>query len=97
MTKQLFSNSEYQDFLNAGVNPPQELSRSIFNIVHRDLNPSPIKIFIKVLLIHVAMGGLSIFGCPQFGITPTGDMAVMKFLERFGNTVCAIGCGAFLF
>ena len=95
MTKQIFSNSEYQDFLNAGANPPQELSRSIFNIVHRDLNPSPIKVFFKVLLIHVVMGGLSIFGCPQFGMTPTGDMAVMKFLERFGNTVCALGCGAF--
>ncbi len=95
MTRQNFSDSEFQDFLNANDNPPRELSQSIFNVVHRDLNPSPIKVFIKVLFVHIVMGGLSIFGCPQFGITPSGNMAIMKFLERFGNTACAVGCGAF--
>lgn len=95
MTRHNFSDSELQEFLKANVNPPPELSQSIISIVHRDLNPSPIKVFIKVFMIHVVTGGLSVFACPQFGLTPTGYMGVMRFFERFGNPACAIGCGAF--
>ena len=86
---------EYEEFLNADIKPPENLTESIFDIVHRDLNPSPKTVFAKVLLIHIVMGSLSIFGCAQFGLSLTGQLGVMGLIQRFGNTICAIGCGAF--
>ncbi len=86
---------EFKTFMDATpVAPPQSLRENILNYVHKELNPSAVKVFSKISLIHVGVGFISLLMCPQFGFSPLGNMGLMSLLMKYGNAVCMLGCGA---
>lgn len=83
---------DFNEFLNANESlPPQALSERIFQVVHRDLNPSVWQLFSKLTLIQLIVGSLSLLVCAQFGI---GTGPLVYTFARFGDTMCMALCGA---
>lgn len=84
-------NDEFKAFMNAKeVTPPRSLTENIFQMVHKDLNPSIWELFSKLALIQMIVGSLSLLICSQFGIGP-GPL-VHAFMV-FGETACMALCG----
>ena len=88
---------EYHEFVSAEeASPPLKLTQAIVAQVRRDLCPSSARVFTKLVLIVIAVGALSLFLCPQFGISfmrHSGLHGVfMHYLGRYG---CNLACGAF--
>lgn len=87
---------DYQEFLASGEgSAPQALSKKILDQVSHLLNPSPLKVFAKLSLIHFIVGFVTLLFCPQFGLSLTSSMGLMHYLMPFGQEVCMLGCGAF--
>lgn len=87
--------NEFKDFMETSeISVPRQVQDKIISRVHSDLNPSSLKVFRKIALIHVVVGVVSLLMCPQFGVSPLGNMGLMALLMRFSDTVCMIGCGA---
>ncbi len=101
------SKTEFEQFLNAHVEPPPELTQKVcecimcdcksYECVKPDANPKASRVFAKLVLIHVFVGLISLFGCPQFGITPTGGLGLMLWFRKLGDPMCAALCGSFFF
>jgi hypothetical protein len=86
---------DFQEFMSVeGEEPPRNLSNQILSKIHGSLNPSQIKVFSKLLLIHLIVGTITLLFCPQFGLSPLGSMGLMGLLMKFGDYVCMLGCGA---
>lgn len=88
-------NAEYQEFLRSEeVSPPPIISEKIIGQVKADLSPGFLKVFGKLTLVHAFMGSISLFFCPQFGISPLGNHGLMEIYMRFGPHACLAACGA---
>ena len=89
---------DFNDFVShKDASVPEELSQKIFSYVHRDLNPSPSKVFVKLTVIHALVGTLSLSICDQFGMNPFNrSFSLSEYFMRFGHSVCMSLCG-FLF
>lgn len=75
--------------------PPGYLSERILSTVHRELNPVPAIVFLKMVLVHAFSGTFSVaFVCPQFGVSPLGNSGIAHLLMHFGHGFCAAACGA---
>lgn len=88
---------EFQAFLaTEEVLPSPGVSRRIIGHIRSELNPSFLRVFAKLCLIHLFTGGLTLLVCPQFGIGPLGGGHGLlgSFLHHHGIWVCAMTCGA---
>lgn len=86
---------EFRDFVSSeGAPVPEELSRSILQRIHAELNPSPWTVFTKLFGIHIVVGTLSLAICDQFGLSPfdTG-FSLANYFMRFGHSACMMLCG----
>lgn len=87
---------DFQTFLAAdAVAPPADLTARVHSAIHSRLNPASGLVFLKILLIHVAVGAITLLFCPQFGFSFTPSMGLMGVLMRFGTGACTFGCGVF--
>jgi hypothetical protein len=81
------------DFL---AKPSEEVSRLILLKVHRDLNPSVLAVFLKIMSIHFGVTVFSLSVCPQFGFRLVGQgHGLMHWFMTFGELGCMVACGAF--
>ncbi len=86
---------EYNEFLKHERPVPQDVSNQVFSKIRGLLNPSAFMIFTKVLVIHLAVGTLSLAVCHQFGLNPFGTEKSLAdwFMSVGGHGFCMIGCG----
>lgn len=90
---------DFRDFSRAGVEEvPAHLNAQVIGAVKADLCPSQPLVFLKLMLVHLLSGGLTLTVCPQFGIGPLGGGAgLMGIFMQWGHGFCAIACGTFFF
>lgn len=88
---------EFKDFVQAGegVSVPEVLSHQIIQRVRKDLNPSSVLVFSKLLGVHIAVGTLSLAVCHQFGLNPFGTQRSLAdwFMSIGGHNFCMVSCG----
>lgn len=86
---------EFQEFMAVEVaEPPRQLSQQIVSRIHSELNPSPVKVFLKLSLVHALVGAVTLLFCPQFGIGFLGGMGLMGIFMKWGVEACTLSCGA---
>jgi hypothetical protein len=84
---------DFKLFLDAPkINPPAHVGEQIFRSVHRDFNPTLLRVLAKIGGIHVLGGSLSLFFCSQFGIG-RGYNLMQVFMSE-GVFACMALCGA---
>lgn len=90
-------NDEYRFFLDSpGSTPPKEFSSQIKKTVHTELNPPRLFVIIKLFAIHIVSGAVTLFFCPQFGLTfHTQSDFLYGAFRWLGEYGCMIACGAF--
>lgn len=92
---------EYEAFLaSSGPECHDRTLPKIHEQVSHDLNPSVKNIALKLGAIHLAVGTGSLAFCPQFGLSLSSSHApgahrLDHLFMSFGETGCAIACGAF--
>ncbi|HLB58639.1 MAG TPA: hypothetical protein VJL87_00955 [Bdellovibrionota bacterium] len=87
--------TEFVEFVSTpSIEPPTRISEDVFTHVKQALNPSPFKVFIKISLIHLIMGTLTLLFCPQFGVSPFKGIGLMAIFMHLGPIGCMISCGA---
>ena len=88
--------SGYSAFLAAKETPPSPtILHQLHSRIEPDLNPTLLKVGLKVAGLHLLGALFSLAICPQFGIGPFGgDAGLMSFLTPWGWAACASGCGA---
>jgi hypothetical protein len=87
---------EFREFMDgAEVDPPLRVKLNIFKHVNRDLNPSFVNVFMRVLGIHAALSIVTLSICSQFGLQlfPLFDL-MSTFMSYVGHTYCMTFCGA---
>ncbi len=86
---------DFQEFVRSeGAPVPKEMSKALFARVQKDLNPSTLMIFAKLLGVHTVVGTLSLAICNQFDINPfrTG-FSLSNYFMKFGHSTCMFLCG----
>lgn len=86
---------DFQEFVGSkGVAVPASVSEAVLSQVARDLNPSPWRVFVKLLGVHAVVGTLSLGVCNQFGMSPfaTG-FSLSDYFMKFGHSTCMVLCG----
>jgi len=69
---------------------------ALMDCVRRDLQPSALRIGLRLGAVHAVAGALTLAICPQFGIGPIGGgHGLMGVFMQFGEFACAAGCGSF--
>jgi len=88
---------EYHDFLNAEeVSVPPELSQRVLKLIKSKMLPSMPQIFVKLLMLHLPVGILSLFVCDQFGMSPFDtNFSLARYFMYFGHSFCMFLCGSF--
>ena len=72
---------DYTDFIKAkGVHPPEELNHKVLDYVKKDLNPSHIVVFTKLLSVQAFIGFLTLTFCPQFNLSLTNNSILTSLL-----------------
>lgn len=85
---------DFEQFLkNEADAVPMTSQSEVLNAVHAELNPSPLKVFLKSSGIFSAGGLTSLVFCPQFGISLGSSHGLMSYLMNYGEEVCMLGCG----
>lgn len=74
------------------MRPPAHLQEKVFDMVHRDLNPTLSAVLAKLGGIHVVAGSISLLLCSQFGIGRGYDL--MHVLMNYGEFACMFFCGS---
>lgn len=87
---------DYGEFMEAQVQTPSsQAHQRVLGAVHGDLKRFPLQVYLKVMLIHAVVGGLTLLFCPQFGIGPfAGQFGLIEILMRYGTIACSVTCGA---
>ncbi len=81
---------------STAVTPRADLSARIRAEVARDLQPSLVAVFTKVLGIHVVAAVATLSICPQFGIKLGAEgMGLMHYFMGLGEMGCRAACGFF--
>jgi len=85
--------SGFSEFLGAeNVAPPVALSEKVGAAIHKLLNPSPLAVFAKLVLVAGIASSVSLLFCPQFGYGTNGP-GLMMFLMDISPLLCHFGCG----
>lgn len=89
-------NEDFKEFMSSeGVAPPNELSEKILNHVRKDLDPSHITVFSKLLGVQAFIGILTMLFCPQFSLSLTNNHDVYHYFHyTFGESICMAICGS---
>lgn len=89
--------ADYLDFiLTRGSLPPERITQKILLKIKELLNPRFSHILLKILIVHLVVGSLTLVICPQFGITIFGEeISIIRYFMIFGHEVCTILCGVF--
>ena len=83
----------FSEFLNAdSVSPPAHINERVGSLIHHLLNPSPLLVFGKFVVIAALSSSVSLFFCPQFGYGTSGP-GLMMFLMNISPLLCHFGCG----
>ena len=87
---------EFQEFVStaSSLEPPRAVSVQIVGELRRALNPPPAAIFMKLSIIHLLVGTITLLFCPQFGVGIFHNHGLVALFERFGHLGCMILCGA---
>lgn len=88
-------NSEFNLFVQSDHEIPVELSSRVLGVMSKLMNPSPFRIFSKLLGFHFVFGLLSLSICHQFGLNPFNTRGSFSdwLMEVGGHNFCMIGCG----
>lgn len=88
---------DYQDFAaGAGAHPGTAVSDRVLTRVRMDLNPSPFRVFSKLLAVHALTAVVTLSLCPQFGFRLFWDgMGLMHYFMALGPYGCFVACGSF--
>ena len=87
---------DYQEFLSQPKEEvPQKLAENTFLKIQNFLRPSAVKVFLKLLSVHIVTGALSLSICHQFGMNPfnTKQSLADWFMKVGGHHFCMLGCG----
>lgn len=88
--------NDFNEFSNIDANE-YSVPPVLFQKIKRHIFPNPWIVFAKILGIHVAVGGLSLIICNQFGLNPfeTNQTLTRWFMKMGGHHFCMVGCGLF--
>lgn len=88
---------EFRKFISAEPSAsPLLRPTALFTEVHRDLNPAPGNVFLKLIAIHVVTSIATLSICPQFGFRLFGEgMGLMHYFMALGERGCLVACGTF--
>ena len=89
-------NQDFEDFMNPKeeIDPSSSISNIILNKVSNSLNPSQLKVFVKLLGIQGIVGAITLTFCPQFNLSLTSNMDLFHFFHTtFGEFLCLAICG----
>ena len=86
---------EYQEFINSDESVPKDTDQLVYSKIQTLLNPNSLVVFMKILVVHLAVGFLSLSICHQFGINPfnTDRSLADWMMDVGGHHFCMIGCG----
>lgn len=85
---------DFVEFLDSPeVSPPRSVSANVVNVVSAKLNPSPLFVFAKLVLVVLVSGSASLLICPQLGFG--SDIGLMRFFMSYGPLGCRAACGGF--
>jgi len=89
------NHKEFENFKSAEpLAPSTTLSDKILARVYNDLNPSALKVFSKLSLIHFFVSCVTLSFCAQFGFRLFGDgMGLMGYFMPLGAYGCMVACG----
>ena len=86
---------DFQDFCESKSHVSSSWGKEILDHVYKDLNPNKLILVLKLFLIHVFVGGITLLFCPQFELSLTSNVEFYHFFHRhFGIYVCTAVCGA---
>jgi len=86
---------EFGEFLECDeLTPSASLTRTVSGTIVGYLNPSPYRVFRKLLLITALAGPATLLVCPQMGLGPDHSPLMHLFMQ-FGPTACHAACAAF--
>lgn len=87
--------AEFNEFMaGESIEFPRQAKESVMDQVKRDLNPSMLRIFVKLGAIQAVIGTIVLLFCPQFGVSLTDEHRLMHVFMRFGVQGCMFACGA---
>ncbi len=88
--------SDFIDFLKTSPKtPPDALREDLFAFVKEELHPNSVKVFFKILVVHLFSGAVTLSFCPQLGWSPySQSMGIMEYFMAFGSVGCALACGS---
>lgn len=94
--QQIDWNKEFSKFMSADdVAPPLHVTHALFKEVRRELSPSAVQVFGKLALSGSIAGAISLFFCPQFGISFMRHSGLQEVFMNLGQHGCSIACGLF--
>lgn len=87
---------EYRYFLESPRSAPSiDVTSFIKKSLDEDLNPRAFKVFSKLFVIHFISGAITLFYCPQFGVSIHGKKSfLLSLFSGFGEYGCMVACGA---
>lgn len=90
---------DFSIFVSVSKNEPSaQVQEKILSYIYKELNPSRMHLFLKILVTHALVSILSLSFCSQFGIQTFYIYDVMKiFMNFLGETYCFLLCGFFYF
>lgn len=82
--------------MNNQLKPSLELNQKILAEIKSRLHPSFQRIILKLFVIHLIVGLVTLSICPQMGVsTFHTEINLMDYFMYFGTTVCSLLCGMF--
>lgn len=87
---------EYRYFLSSQRSLPSiDVTSFIKKSLHEDLNPGTFKVFSKLFAIHFISGVITLFYCPQLGVSLHPEESfLLGLFSGFGEYGCMVACGA---
>ena len=88
-------NQEFNEFLSCErLEPPTSIQEAVLSRVHRELNPSNYRVFLKMLGVHSIVSLFSLSICSQFGFQSLKLYDAMdSMMSLVGHTYCMAFCG----
>ena len=88
--------NDLNDFSSSNsFDAPIDIKNSILNYVEKELHPSRVGVFLKLITIQFIVGILTMIFCPQYKLSFTHNYDLFHYFHHtFGEQVCMIICGS---
>ena len=88
--------AEFIEFLNGKAQAPsQDTKTQLFSFIKKELHPTISRVFLKLTVVHLFAGALTLVFCPQLGFSLySNGMGLMGYFMHFGDIGCALLCGS---